>query len=184
MVNWNPTFSGVIWLVIYLLVLNLQKKISPTLSRIQWYLISQLLERFCLVYLLDNPATVELSVIIGVLSCLCPNSSNATVVGTDICALRYKAPYSASAALMATSFSNQHSTWTAALCVGFNWRFFLSYQIKRSSLQCDYVLWMLQDRLHHHVPIVICPCFYIKWLIVDTNWDNWVIGCNEIKYFQ
>ena len=126
--------------------------------------------------LLIDPVDAELSVIIGVLSCLCSNSSNVTLIGTDSCELLNKAPHSASAALAHTCFSNQHLMWTAALCIAFNQRVFLAYKIKRSSLQYDYAIRMLQDSLHRHVPVVICHWFHIKWLLVYVNWDNWAVG--------
>ena len=68
MVNWAPMFGGVIHLVIFSWLPNYGEFFSSNLSGIQWYLIYQLLERFCFISLLANPATVELSVIIFVVS--------------------------------------------------------------------------------------------------------------------
>ena len=70
------------------------------------------------IVLLTTPHAVLLSVWIGVLGCLCPVSSNRCLINTASCALTYRAPSSASAALEITVPSIFSTLSTAPLFGG------------------------------------------------------------------
>ena len=76
-------------------------------------------EYLCLMLLLENLLAVELSVLIGVLPCLCPISSSVTRIGQAVLALWKTAPISLSAALDWTNRRSLLSTSIGPLNVGF-----------------------------------------------------------------
>ena len=86
-----------------------------------------------MIYLLVNPAAVELSVIIGIVTCLFHHSSIVTLIGNASCELWNKAPHSAFVMYWRLHvLVNQHLTWTAPFCVGFNWRGFSGISYKNN----------------------------------------------------
>ena len=184
MENWDTIFGGVIRHVIFSWFPIYGEFFSSVLSQIQWYLIYQLLERFCFICLLEYTTAVELSFISGVVSCLFTNSSYVILIGTASCVLWNKAPHSASAALTTACFSNQHLTWTSLFLLVSIGGVFLVYHIKRSNRLLYCVILLLTGRMHHHLFKVACHWVYIMWLLVDSIWDNLLIGCNGLTSFQ
>jgi hypothetical protein len=60
----------------------------------QWYLMSMDLDLFCLIVSFKIPNAVELSVLNGVIGCVCPNSVRVTRIGAPLWAFWKQAPTS------------------------------------------------------------------------------------------